>query len=518
MKPSNHFIPFPLRLMIAPSLLMLGAGANGAEKPARPNVVLIYTDDLGFGDVGCYGAKGVATPNIDRLATEGIQFTDGHCSAATCTPSRFAMLSGQYAFRQKGTGVLPGDAQIAFPPEMTTLPEIFKEAGYATAVVGKWHLGLGDGSEKLNWNKRIAPGPNEIGFDYSFIMPATNDRVPCVYVENGDVVNLDPDDPIEVSYKKRIGDAPTGKERPDLLKQKWSKGHDATIVNGVSRIGYMTGGGKARWVDEDMADTFTGKALDFIDANHKQPFFLYFATHDVHVPRVPHARHVGKSAMGPRGDAIAQLDWCVGALLEKLDALGLTENTMVIFTSDNGPVLDDGYDDNANEKLGDHLPAGPFRAGKYSNFEGGTRVPFLVRWPGRVKAGSKSDALLGQVDMTASFAALTGVAIDNDQCVDSAPALDTLLGKDPIGRPHLIHERKDYLSLRQGKWKAILPGKTRDGLGPWENVTIPQPGVLFDTQTDPNETTDLAAKHPAQLEAMKKLLEQIREKPVAKGL
>jgi arylsulfatase A-like enzyme len=489
-------------------LLTLWAGPLlGAD---RPNIVLIYTDDVGFGDVGCYGATGVETPNVDRLAREGLKFRDAHCSAATCTPSRFALLTGSYAFRQKGTGILSGDAALIIEPGTPTLPSLLKEGGYTTGVVGKWHLGLGKG--KVDWNKDIRPGPNQIGFDYHFLIPATGDRVPCVYVEQGRVVDLDPADPIHTSYGKRIGIAPTGKERPDLLKLKWSHGHNATIVNGISRIGFMTGGEKARWVDEDMADVLSRKAVSFIEKHRKGPFFLYFATHDVHVPRVPNSRFVGKSKMGRRGDALVQMDWCVGEVLKTLDRLELTDKTLVIFTSDNGPVLDDGYVDQANEKLGAHRPAGPFRAGKYSLFEGGTRVPFLVRWSGKVKAGTETDALFGQVDLAASLAKLVGVRRPAKGLPDSRDELDTLLGQDAVGRPHLIHEA-GALALRQGKWKFIPPGRTRDRLGPWKQVRIPAPGLLFDLSADPGETTDLAGKHPAKVKELAQLLEQLRRNP-----
>ncbi|NNM31026.1 MAG: sulfatase-like hydrolase/transferase, partial [Akkermansiaceae bacterium] len=387
-------------------LLFTGAGSlvRAADPPAkapapgeRPNILLIYTDDVGYGDVGCYEGSKTPTPNIDRLAKEGIQFTDAHCSAATCTPSRFAMLTGQYAFRQKGTGIARGDAGMIIKPDTFTMADTLKKAGYATGVVGKWHLGLGEG--EADWNKKVTPNPADIGFDYHFLMPATGDRVPCVYFEQGMVVGLDPADPITVSYRKRIGDAPSGAEARETLKQDWSHGHNCTIVNGISRIGWMTGGEKARWVDEDMADVFTEKALAFLErqkpgaGENKPPWFLFFSTHDIHVPRIPHSRFVGKSGQGPRGDAMVQADWCVGQLLDYLDKNGLAGNTLVIFGSDNGPVLDDGYKDDANEKLGDHDPNGPWRAGKYSLFEGGTRTPFLVRWPAKVKGGQVSDAL-----------------------------------------------------------------------------------------------------------------------------
>ena len=235
--------------------------------------------------------------------------------------------------------------------------------------------------------------------------------MPCVFVENRRVVGLDPKDPIQVSYQKPIGDEPTGKDHPELLKMHPSHGHDQTIVNGISRIGYMTGGKAARWVDEEIADTITGKAVAFIEKHKEEPFFLYFATHDIHVPRVPHPRFAGKSGLGPRGDAILQFDWSVGEILKTLDRLGLAQSTLVIFSSDNGPVVDDGYKDQAVELLDGHKPGGPLRGGKYSAFDAGTRVPLVVRWPGQVQPGV-SEALACQIDLPASMAALTGQKLE----------------------------------------------------------------------------------------------------------
>lgn len=480
-----------------------------AEETARPNIVLIYADDLGYGDVACNGSSTIATPNLDRLAAEGLRFTDAHCSAATCTPSRFAMLTGSYAFRGKRTGIQPGDANLIIPPGTVTLPERLQAAGYATGVVGKWHLGLGDGP--IDWNQLVAPGPEAVGFDYHFLIPATGDRVPCVYLEQGRVVDGDPADPIQVSYGKRLGDAPTGKERPDLLKQRWSHGHDKTIVNGVSRIGYMTGGKAARWVDEDMADALVEKATRFVESHAEEPFFLYFSTHDIHVPRLPHARFVGSTGMGPRGDAIAQLDWCVGALLDDLDRRGLAEETLVLFTSDNGPVLDDGYHDDANELIGDHRPAGPYRAGKYSKFEGGTRVPLLVRWPNRVAAGAVSQALVGQIDFARSLVRLVG-ADDAESLPDSRDQLAALLGQDRVGRPHLVQEA-NQLALRQGDWKYLSPDRTRDGLGPWSMQKTGPRGSLFDLSSDPGEQNDVIDRYPDRAESMRRLLKNIKAEP-----
>jgi arylsulfatase A-like enzyme len=477
-----------LRLLLA--ALLFTAAAHGAD---RPNIIIIYADDLGYGDVSCYGATKVTTPNIDRLAKEGLRFTDGHSPSATCTPSRFAMLTGEYAFRQKGTGIAKGDANAIIKPGTTTLASILQKGGYKTGVVGKWHLGLGEG--EVDWNTDIKPGPLEIGFDYSLLIPATGDRVPCVYVENHRVVGLDPADPIRVSFGTPIGDEPTGKDNPDLLKLHPSHGHNQTIVNGISRIGYMSGGKSARWVDEDMAHVISRKAVGFIEESQAKPFFLYFSTHDIHVPRVAHANFAGKSSMGPRGDVILQFDWCVGEILKALDRLKLAENTIVILSSDNGPVVDDGYKDESVAKLGGHAPAGPLRGGKYSAFEGGTRVPFIVRWPARVKPGV-SDALVSHVDFPASFAAFTGQPLAEADAPDSQNVMPALLGESPTGRETLI-EHARVLALRKGAWKYIQPGKGAKRLAETNIETGEAPGgQLFDLSTDPGEQKNVAAENP----------------------
>ncbi|MDQ2946290.1 MAG: sulfatase-like hydrolase/transferase, partial [Acidobacteriota bacterium] len=344
------------------------AAASMGATASRPNIVFLYGDDVGYGDWSCYGAERVHTPNIDRLAQRGLRFTDAHCTAATCTPSRYSLLTGEYAFRMQGAKVLPGDAPALIQPGRITLPSMLKESGYRTGAIGKWHVGLGDGH--IDWNKDIKPGPLEIGFDECFIIPATGDRVPCVFVENHRVANLDPKDPLKVDYNGPLDDSPTGKTHPEMLKMKPSHGHDMTIVNGISRIGYMSGGKAALWNDDTMADTLTKRAVSFIERNAKQPFFLYFATHDIHVPRVPNARFSDSSTMGPRGNVIAELDWSFGKVVEALEKHGLLENTLIVVSSDNGGVIDDGYQDDAVTKLGTHHPNGRLRGGKYSIFEG----------------------------------------------------------------------------------------------------------------------------------------------------
>lgn len=500
-----------------PSALVLStlvASVVTAQQDAnidRPNIVLIYADDLGLGDVSCYGATAVKTPHIDRIAAEGIRFTDAHSAAATCTPSRYAMMTGVYAWRRQNTAIAAGDAALIIQPGEITLASIVQEGGYKSSVIGKWHLGLGNGN--LDWNGKIAPGPLELGFNECFLIPATGDRVPTVFVENHKVAGLDPADPLRVSYAQPLGDEPTGASRPELLRQPLTHGHDNTIHNGISRIGFMSGGRSARWVDESIADTLTRRACEFIDrqAAAEQPFFLFFSLHDIHVPRTPHARFVGKTQMGPRGDVIAQADWCVGEILQRLDSLGLSENTLLIFTSDNGPVLNDGYADEAEANIGSHDAAGGYRGGKYSIFEAGTRVPMVVRWPGHIKPGQTSAAMMSQVDFCACFASIAGVTLRPKDCVDSREHIPAMLGDDDRGRWYLV-EQASTLALRHGEWKYIEPSA-----GPAVSKTtgietglsrLPQ---LYNLETDRLERNNVAAKYRKRVAEMAEIMRGIRK-------
>lgn len=456
------------------------------SSPAKPNIVFILADDIGYGDFGCYGATKVKTPHIDKLASQGLRFTDAHSAAAVCTPTRYAFLTGQYAFRNPlGSHILPGHAPLSIKPGTFTTPALLKQNGYATAVVGKWHLGLGDKQGTQDWNGEIKPGPLEIGFDHCFIIPATGDRTPCVFVEDHRIFNLDPKDPITVDY--------------DNCKP----GH-ANSVQGIGRIGDMRGGQAALWRDEKIAETLTARAVKFIEDNKKRPFFLYLATHDIHVPRVPAAQFRGKSQAGVRGDAIQEFDWTVGEVLQTLDTLKLSDNTLVIVTSDNGGILDHGdtiaRDGDENSNNG-HAFNGPLRGTKGSPYEGGTRVPFIARWPGKIKSGT-SDELISLVDMLATFSALLGQKLPSDSAPDSFNFLPALLGekRDQPVRPHLV-EQAHHLALRQGSWKFIS--------GQGKPKAAPDEPQLYNLATDLAETKNLAKENPEKLKELSALLQRV---------
>ena len=482
--------------------------ALSAWPQQRPNVLLIIADDLGYGDVSAYGSQTINTPNIDRLARGGVCLTNGHASSATSTPSRYGLLTGMYPWRRK-TNILPGDAPLIIGEDQFTLARLFQNAGYRTGAVGKWHLGIGQG--KVDWNHTIKPGPNEIGFDYSCILPATVDRVPCVYVENGNVVGLDPNDPIEVSYQKNFEGQPTALSNPELVtKVRWSHGHNNTVVNGIPRIGFMKGGKAALWNDEEMAGYLLKKVTDFIDQQTaEQPFFLYYGLHEPHVPRTPNSKFIGSTTMGPRGDVIVEADWCVGEVIKKLENKHMLENTIVIFTSDNGPVLDDGYQDQAAELVGNHDMNGGYRGGKYSLFEAGTRVPFFIYWKGHIRPVT-SDALVAQQDLMASFANMLKQPIPKG--LDSENHLKAFLGKTKKGRKGMVVEAVGRLAYRTQEY-ALLPaykGAKRNSTG--NEMGIVDTLSLFDLRSDQMQQQNIIGKHQKLASQMLKALEEQRNK------
>jgi arylsulfatase A-like enzyme len=478
---------------------------NKKETPINPNIIIVYMDDLGYGDVSYNGASKLQTPNMDAMAMAGMRFNNGYATSATCTPSRYALLTGVYPWREKRAKILAGTAPLIIGTDQMTLPKMLKQEGYQTAIIGKWHLGLGNGN--VNWNKLVSPGPNQVGFDYSYILAATQDRVPTVYIEDGKVVGLDPNDPIEVNYQKNFKGEPTGLENPELLTMNWHHGHNSSIVNGIPRIGFMRGGEAAKWSDVDMADHFLNGIQKYIKSHKGKPFFLYYPMQQPHVPRTPHPRFEGLSELGPRGDAIVEADWCLGELKKTLEAEGIIDNTLIIFSSDNGPVLNDGYYDDSDVKNGDHLPSGPLRGGKYSLFEAGTRVPFFTYWKGKIKPGV-SDSMVSQLDLLSSLAQLVGSKVRTG---DSLPLLELLMGQSDEGRDEMVIEATSRTAYKRGDWVMIPP---YEGPALNDKVQIELGNAsdfqLYNLAEDIEQQNNLAALKPDKLQEMLTAFEAIR--------
>jgi len=469
---------------------MLASVALAEPTPPPPNVIVILSDDVGWGDVGCFGATRIKTPNIDRLAKVGMRFTDAHASAAVCTPTRYSVLTGQYSWRRDAVGlnkgVANGDSPLLIPVGGTTLPGIMKKAGYRTGAVGKWHLGFGTSTP--DYNKDLSPGPLEIGFDEFFGFPATNDRIPTVYVRGHRVVGLDPADPIHYTYDAKLAaSAGMGK-----------------YAAGRNRIGFMSGGKATFWKDEDIADTFTREAVGFIERNKEKPFFLYFAPHDVHPPTIPNPRFVGTTGLGNRADMLSELDWSVGEVLKSLERLNLTKNTLIIFSSDNGasPINEDG-----------HHPNGPWRGKKSQLWEGGHREPFVASWPGHIAPGTTSENLICLVDLSATAAALVGQKLQDGEAPDSFNLLPTLLGEtSQLKRDSLVlMSGKGDLALRQGPWKYLPDLALANGWdsGP-KKPNQPAKPALFDLSKDQGETQNLFKDHPEVAKRMADQLDKIK--------
>lgn len=506
---------FVQSFLIVSICLLFTALQAVAVDPARPNVVFIYGDDVGYGDVGVYGSEKIPTPNIDRLAARGIRFLDGHATAATCTPSRYAMLAGIYGFRQ-GIDILPPEASLVLPTDKLTLPKLFKKAGYATAVIGKWHLGLGEAGQPVDWNGAVKPGPLEVGFDTSYLLPVTNDRVPCVYLDGHHVVNLDPADPLYVTNKPTPPAGfsgttyPIGRENPAAQTYGLADNqHASSVINGIGRIGYQWGGKSALWDDFTMTDHFVEKAKSYIASHRDKPFFLYFPSQDIHVPRAPHPRFQGITGIGKRGDAMVQFDWATGEIVKVLEEHGLMENTIIIFSSDNGPVYDDGYEDGTEVRKSSaevdngHDGSGLFRGGKYQIYEGGTRVPFIVTWPARIAGGQTSEALISQVDFIASFAALLDIPLQQHEATDSRNSLAALMGEDPVGLSESIQEAPGALGLRQGDWKYIKFQKNS-----WAH-NKGDTSELYNIAKDPGEQSNVIDQYPEIARKLRDRLETL---------
>ena len=509
---------FPIKMMAAVACFALAGSCWAADvaSPAQPNIVLIFADDLGYGDLGCYGATKVKTPNIDRLAIEGRRFTDAHSASAVCTPSRYALLTGEYPLRGGRGGIwgpLSHTSGLIIDTKKLTLGQLLKNKGYATACIGKWHLGFGKGP--CDWNKPLRPGPLELGFDYYFGVPKVNSGFPFVYVENDRIVGWDPKDPL-VYKGKPISPTPTfppeaGRKSPNAFAGA-RKAHEI-------------------YDDERTATLLTEKAVGWIKEKKAAPFFLYLATTNIHHPFTPHPRFKGTSQCGLYGDFIHELDWIVGEVLKCLDENGLADNTLVIFTSDNGGMFNVGGQ--AAWAAG-HQINGKLLGFKFSAWEGGHRIPFLARWPGKIKAGSTSNQLICNIDMLSTFAALTGQKMGQGQGPDSVNVLPALIG-DPAKqiRDHVVlaPSQRSNLAVRKGKWMYIgaqggggftqakrgahaFGGPAAVTFTKRENSDIENgkirkdapPAQLYDLEADVSQTRNLYSEHPEVVEEMKALL------------
>ena len=424
-----------LRTLLFAFIVVSTFAASRLAAATPPNIVVIYTDDLGYGDVGCYGATKVRTPHIDRLAREGRRFTDAHSASAVCTPSRYALLTGEYPFRIDSWAPIFARAGLIIDPAKTTLASLLQRAGYATACVGKWHLGFGPRDRPVDWNAPLVPGPRELGFDWFFGLPTVNSHSPFVLVENDRVLGLDPADPLV------HGGKPPTQPFPEKI----------LTANPVS-------GGRAAhalYQDEQLGTQFTEKAVAWIRERKPGPFFLLFTPPHIHHPFTPHPRFKGTSEAGRYGDFIHELDWIVGELLRTLDELKLADNTLVLFTSDNGGMLNEGGQD---AWRAGHRANGDLLGYKFGAWEGGHRVPFIARWPGKIPAGSVSSQLVSSIDFLATFAAIVGRPLGAADAPDSLNQLPTLTGApaQPV-REHLVLApfAPKNVALRSGPWVYI---------------------------------------------------------------
>ena len=499
----------PLILLLCSLLIWQCTNQGTQSEESPPNIVLINVDDLGYGDIGAYGAEMVRTPNMDRLAREGRRFTDFHAASAVCSPSRYALITGTYPARADLYGAMFLRSPLALDTAQVTLAKVMKAAGYATAAIGKWHLGFGT-QRPVDWNEPLNPGPLELGFDYYFGVPVLNSHPPFVYVENHRVVDYDENDPFVYGERSETR----------WFEEKF----------GLQEIG----GAKAahyRYDDRKVGTTLKDKAIEYIKKDRGQPFFLYFATTNIHHPFTPSPEFIGTSEAGRYGDFIHELDWMIGELLQALEEEQLADNTMVLLTSDNGGMLNQGGQ--AAYAAG-HKMNGELLGFKFDAWEGGHRVPLIVRWPGKVPAGSTSDELASNVDFLATLAALVGQGQMAEEASDSYNMLPAITGdpEAPI-RDQLIIAANNpkHLSIRKGPWMYI---PAQGGGGFWnaevgahtfggpaaiafadqENSDIVDgeiregapPAQLYNLEEDPRQQENLYSSRPEIVKELEKAL------------
>ncbi len=500
-------------LLLTPLAALNGADPRTAS--GKPNIVLILADDLGYGDLGCYGATKVKTPNIDRLASEGRRFTDAHSASAVCTPSRYALLTGEYPFRKNLWGPVMNPSPLVIEPSRTTIASLLQREGYATACFGKWHLGFGS-KPKPDWNADLKPGPLELGFDHFFGIPVVSSHPPFVFVEDHRVVGLDPADPLV------YGGTPPTQIFPEKMM--------APAISGGKAA-------HALYRDEELGSSLTGKTTAWMYDKKGKPFFLYFATPHIHHPFTPGARFKGSSQAGRYGDFIQEFDWMVGEVMRTLDELKLRDNTLVILTSDNGGMLNVSGQD--AWKAGHRLNGNLFGF-KFDSWEGGHRVPFIARWPGKISAGSTSDQLICHVDMLATFASLTGARLNENDGPDSFNILPTLTGTpdNPL-RDHavLAPNKKSNLALREGRWVYIgaqggggfggknvgdhmlggpaalrFTGQTHSDIANGKLKADAPKEQLYDLLSDPGQSTNVIREYPEQAALLAARLAELQTK------
>lgn len=488
--------------------------ASKKMQQSKPNVILINVDDLGYGDIGCYGAIGVKTPNIDKLAKQGRSFTDFHSASSVCTPSRYALLTGRYPGRVNLYVPIFLHDSLVIDSNQLTIADVMKQAGYATAIVGKWHLGF-QTHRPVDWNAELKPGPLELGFDYYFGYPTVSSHPPFVYIKNHHVLGLTKDDPMV--YGKHA-------------ETRWFP--EKFDLEGI-------GGGRAAhflYDERSVGTTFKDSAVNYIKAHKDVPFFLYFATTAIHHPFTPAPRFIGSSKAGRYGDYIQELDWVIGEVTKTLDEEGIANNTLLIFTSDNGGMLNQGGQH--AWQLG-HRQNGEFFGFKFDAWEGGHRVPLIVRWPGKIPAGSVSNTMFSNVDFLATLADLVGYKLKDGEGPDSFDAMEALIGnpKKPIRDLLIIHPgKKSNLGIRKGKWVYIsaqngggfrgtkigehdLGGAAATLLTYEKNSDIENgkikpdapPAQLYDLENDPYQTKDVYYEHPEVVKELKELLHQAME-------
>jgi arylsulfatase A-like enzyme len=470
--------------------VLVGTGHVAAASD-KPNVVVILADDLGWGSVGCYGAAGVRTPNIDRLAREGRKFTNAYANGSVCSPTRYGLLTGRYYWRTsvKDGEVLNSADRLHIETDRLTLASLCKGQGYHTAAFGKWHLGIGSG-RITDWSEELKPGPLDVGFDYFFGMASNPWGGPHGFIENRHVLGRTPGKPVTVTRGREDGST-TGLDRP--------------------------------WPYDQITKSLTDKAVGWIEQYHRQPFLVYFAHTAVHRPVAPNPEFKGKSKLGIYGDFIEELDWSVGKVLDTLDRLKVADNTLVIFTSDNGGVQVTTAEHGVAQKAG-LKPNGHLRGGKHDVWEGGFREPFLARWPGKVPAGTVTDQVVCLTDIPATVAGILGVELKPGQAEDSFDIRPALLGSDagkPVRDHVVLQDANAIYAVRMGDWKFIE--RVNPPTFAFRNKNVerkitnarkkePKHDELYNLAQDPSETKDVSAAHPDMVAKLRTALAAGRDR------